>query len=524
MRREAFEPRPASPCHPGRHGHARVMGADRSPRCGSCLTRGVDLEPGTRFESNVPNRLDRLPWSGWHWRLIVALGVAWALDGLEVTVVGAVGSVLGERDTLGLSAAEVGASASAYLSGAITGALVFGRMTDTLGRKRLFLITLGVYLVATLATALAWNFASFAAFRAITGAGIGGEAAAVNSAIDELLPARVRGRADLAINGTYWLGTALGSGASLLLLNPLVLPHSLGWRVVFGLGAATGFSVLLVRRHLPESPRWLLLHGRLDEAERVVDAIEREVTRLTGHTLEPPQGASELQVKGRVSFANIAHVLIRRNRSRTLLGLVLMSTQAFVYNGVFFTYSLVLSRFYGVPSGRVGLYLLPFALGNLLGPLLLGPLFDTLGRRVMITCCYGASGGLLLLAGIGLAHHWFTASSQTAAWCAVFFVASAAASSAYLTVSELFPVELRGMAISLFYAIGTAIGGVAAPWLFGALLETNDRQRVLIGYVVGAALMVVAAAVEGVLGVAAEGKPLEMINRDELPQRAAAQP
>jgi MFS family permease len=473
------------------------------------------LAPGTKFETDIPSRLDRLPWSTWHWRVVIALGVTWMLDGLEVTLVGSIGPVLKEPDTLGLTDGQIGASASAYLAGAILGALVFGRLTDLLGRKRLFLVTLSVYLGATLATAAAWNFATFALFRALTGAGIGGEYAAVNSAIDELLPARVRGRADLAINGTYWLGTALGAAATLVLLNPALLPHSLGWRIVFGLGALVGLVILFVRHHVPESPRWLLLHGRVPDAERVVESIEASVAHATGEALPEPHGKSRLEAKGPVAFGWIARVLFKRHLRRTILGLSLMIAQAFAYNGVFFTYALVLSRFYGVPGERIGLYLLPFAAGNLLGPLLLGHFFDSFGRRAMISLTYAVSGVLIGVTGFGLAHSWFSAASQTLLWCVVFFVASAAASSAYLTVSELFPVELRGMAIAFFYAIGTAAGGLCAPALFGALLDTGSRANVFSGYLVGAVLMVAAGGVAAVLGVPAEGKSLETISELE---------
>jgi len=441
----------------------------------------------------------------------VALGITWLLDGLEVTLVGSLAPVLKEADTLHLNDAQIGAAGTFYLAGAIVGALLFGRLTDMLGRKRLFLITLAVYLSATLATAGAWSFATFALFRAITGAGIGGEYAAVNSVIDELLPARVRGRADLAINGTYWLGTALGACVTLVLLNPHVLPHAIGWRCAFGLGAVIGLNVLFVRQHVPESPRWLLLHGRASEADAIVREIEERVKAGAGE-LPPPGPSTRLEAKGTVTFSAIAKVLLKKHPKRTVLGLSLMIAQAFAYNGVFFTYALVLSRFYGVPSGQIGLYLLPFAAGNLLGPMLLGHLFDTLGRRLMISLTYITSGVLIAGTGFGLTQGWLNATTQTIAWCVVFFVASAAASSAYLTVSELFPVELRGMAIALFYAVGTAAGGLLAPALFGALLESGKRDRVLIGYLVGAVLMVAAGTVAAVLGVAAERKALESLN------------
>ena len=466
---------------------------------------------GTWLWSDVPGRLDRLPWSPWHLKLVVALGITWILDGLEVTLVGAVSGVLRERATLDLSDAQIGLAASAYLLGAISGALVFGRLTDSLGRKRLFLVTLAVYSVATVLTATAWGFASFATFRLLTGAGIGGEYAAINSAIDELVPARVRGHTDLAINSTYWAGTALGSASTLVLLDPSVLPHSVGWRVCFGLGGALGAAVLLVRRHVPESPRWLLLHGRAHDAERITAAIEADVARTVPGALPPPPPPRRLEVKGAAGLRAVARVLLRRHLRRTILGLSLMIAQAFAYNAIFFTYALVLGRFYGVPSDRVGLYLLPFAAGNLLGPFVLGRLFDTVGRRAMIAATYGISGVLLAATGWAFARGWLDAATQTALWCAVFFVASAAASSAYLTVSELLPVELRGLAIAVFFAVGTAAGGLAAPAVFGALIQTGDRAQVMKGYVVGGALMVAAAAVAAVLGVAAEGKSLEAL-------------
>jgi MFS family permease len=470
---------------------------------------------GTCFESDVPARLDRLPWSGWHWRMVIALGITWMLDGLEVTLVGAIGPVLMEPGTLHLTAGQVGGSGSAYLTGAVTGALVFGRLTDLFGRRRLFFITLAVYLLATLASGLAWNFWSFAIFRAVTGAGIGGEASAVNSAIDELIPATKRGRVDLAVNSTYWLGTVVGAVLSLVLLDVRVLPPAYGWRGVFAVGALLGLSVLWMRRHLPESPRWLLLHGRDDEAQAITAAIESDVAAdlARGRGALPPVGApTTLQAKGHVSFAGIARVLLVGHRGRTILGLSLMVAQAFVYNGVFFTYALVLARFYGVPSGRIGLYLIPFALGNLLGPWMLGWLFDRVGRRPMIALTYAVSGVLIAIAGMGLARGWFDATTQTLMWSAVFFFASSAASSAYLTVSELFPVELRGMAIALFYAAGIAIGGLSAPALFGWLLDTGRPDYLAIGYYAGAALMIGAGAVAAGLGVAAEGRSLEALN------------
>jgi MFS family permease len=472
---------------------------------------GAPLAVGTRFESDVPARLDRLPWSRWHWRVVVALGITWTLDGLEVMLVGAIAPVLLQPDTLHLTNVELGATATAYLAGAVVGALLFGRLTDLFGRRRLFLVTLGVYLSGTLASGLSWSFPSLVLFRFVTGAGIGGEYSAVNSAVDELIPARVRGRADLAVNGTYWLGAALGAVMTFLLLRSRLLPPALAWRFVFVLGAALGMVVLFLRRHVPESPRWLLLHGREREADATVRDIERRVAGAGHATLPPVDVKTPLEATGAVTFTAIAHVLLRQHARRTALGLALMIAQAFAYNGVFFTYALVLTKFYAVAPSHVALFLLPFSVANLVGPIVLGGLFDRLGRRVMIAATYAGAGVLILVAGAGLVRGWFDAATQTAAWSAVFFVASAAASSAYLTVSELFPVELRGMAIALFYAVGTAAGGVAAPALFGALLETGSRARVFVGYAVGGALMIVAGVIAAWLGVAAEGRSLESL-------------
>ena len=468
------------------------------------------MQRGVVIESDVPARLDALPWARFHTLVIVALGITWILDGLEVTLAGAVSGALKASPALRLTDPQVGLGASAYLAGAVMGAFFFGWLTDLFGRKRLFFITLGVYLAGTAASAFSVDFATFALARFITGAGIGGEYAAINSAIDELLPARVRGRCDLAINGSYWFGTALGAASTLVLLDPALVPHDAGWRLCFGLGAMLGGSVLLVRRHVPESPRWLLLHGHVEQAERVIGEIEREVAR--DGPLPPSRPPSPLEVKGAVTFSWIARVLLRNHLRRSILGFSLMVAQAFAYNAVFFTYALVLSRFYGVPGDKVGLYVLPFAVGNLLGPLLLGHLFDTVGRRTMIALTYAIAGVLLAATGWAFAHGLLTAATQTVLWTCVFFVASAAASSAYLTVSELFPVELRGMAIAFFYAAGTAAGGLAAPALFGALIQTGSRARVFDGYLIGAALMIAAALVDAVLGVAAEGRSLEELN------------
>jgi MFS family permease len=463
-------------------------------------------------ETDIPARLDRLPWSRWHWLVVVALGITWILDGLEVTIVGSLGSVLQEPGTLDLSARDVGFAATAYIGGAIAGALFFGRLTDALGRKKLFLVTLGLYLGATALTALSWSFASFAVFRWLTGFGIGGECAAMNSAIDELLPARVRGFADIALNGSYWLGAALGALASAVLLDPRVVGHQLGWRIAFGLGAILGGAILIVRRLLPESPRWLLVHGRVDEAEAVVRGIEATVMRERRlSSLPPAHGRLRIRVRGRTSIGDVARVLVGPYRRRTLLGLSLMVAQAFFYNAIFFTYALVLATFYGVPAERIGYYIVPFAVGNFVGPLTIGRLFDSVGRRAMIASTYAVSALLLLATGWLFARGRLTATEQTVLWSVIFFVASAAASSAYLTVSEVFPLEIRAMAIAVFYAIGTGVGGLLAPALFGALIETRSRASVFVGYAAGALLMLGAAAVAWGLGVDAERRSLEEI-------------
>jgi MFS family permease len=464
------------------------------------------------LRTDLPLRLDRLPWSRFHWLVVVALGVTWLLDGLEVTIVGAVASVLERPDTLGLTSTQIGWAGSAYLAGAISGALLFGHLTDRFGRKRLFLITLALYVAATLLTACSFDFASFVTCRALTGAAIGGEYAAINSAIDELLPARVRGRADLTINGTYWLGTALGAVLTIFLLDPTLVPIELGWRLSFGIGALLTVAVVLVRRYVPESPRWLLLHGRSAEAEAVVSAIERSIVDETQRALPAVSGSIELEVGRRVSLRDVLYVVLHGYRARSVLCLSLMVAQAFFYNAIFFTYSLLLTRFFAVAPERVGLYLIPFAIANFLGPLLLGRLFDTLGRRPLIVFTYGTSGLLLLAVGLLFRAGALTATTQSIAFSLVFFFGSAAASSAYLSVSELFPIELRAMAIASFYAVGTAAGGLGAPALFGYLIETGDPHEVFLGYAIGATLMIAAALVAVRLGVAAERRPLEELS------------
>jgi MFS family permease len=466
-------------------------------------------------ETDIPARLDRLPWSRFHTLVIFALGVAWILDGLEVTLAGSLAGALQASPALRLSDAQIGASAGFYLAGAVGGAILFGWLTDRLGRKRLFTVTLGLYLAATAATAFSWDFASFALFRFLTGAGIGGEYTAINSATQELTPARYRGHTDLIVNGSFWIGAALGAGGAAALLRPGVLPVDLGWRFAFGIGAALGLGILPLRRFVPESPRWLMTHGRLAEADRIVAGIEARVVAGTSVRLVPLAGPRlKLRAQGRDgTLVDLAVTLLRTHRRRTLLGLALMASQAFLYNAIFFTYALVLGRFYQVPPASVGLYILPFAAGNFLGPLLLGRWFDTLGRRTMISLTYAASGILLAITAGLFAAGWLDARSQTLAWSVVFFFASAAASSAYLTVGEMFPSEIRARSIALFYAFGTGIGGIAGPVLFGNLIGTGARSAIGWGYVGGAALMLGAAALEWWLGPDAERRGLEDVAR-----------
>ncbi|MBL8538758.1 MAG: MFS transporter [Betaproteobacteria bacterium] len=466
---------------------------------------------GTRFETDLPARLDRLPWSRFHWLVVVALGVTWILDGLEVTIAGALTGALQESPTLRLTPGEIGLAASAYLAGAVTGAAFFGWLTDQLGRKRLFNVTLGVYLVATAATATAWDLPSFLLFRFLTGAGIGGEYTAINSAIQELIPARVRGWTDLAINGSFWVGAALGAAGSVFLLDPALFAADVGWRLAFGIGAVLGLGILLLRRWIPESPRWLMTHGRLEEAERVVAEIEARVAADQGPL--PAPGPERIRIHARTGTAVRAafRTVLVTYRQRALLGFVLMTAQAFFYNAIFFSYGLILSDHYAIPADRIGLYLLPFAVGNFLGPLLLGRLFDSIGRKAMISFTYAASGVLLAVTAVLFDRGLLDATTQTLCWMIIFFFASAAASSAYLTVSESFPLEVRAFAIALFFVLGTAIGGVIGPWLFGTLIETGARGNITMGYLLGAALMIGAAIVELLIGVNAERRSLESV-------------
>jgi MFS family permease len=466
---------------------------------------------GAKISTLIPARLDRLPWSRFHLLIVFGLGITWILDGLEVTIVGAIAPVLRDRETLGLSTAQIGSVASVYVASAVVGALVFGWLTDRFGRRLVFYVTLIVYLAGVLLTATSWSFLSFALFRGVTGFGIGGEYAAINSAIDELIPAKYRGRVDIIVNGSFWLGAAAGSGASLLFLDPRLLPPNLGWRLGFAIGGVLGLGILLLRRYVPESPRWLVTHGYQGQAEETMADIERRVSEDTGHRLPEARGQLDVHPRKSFGFALIAHAMLDEYRSRSLLALSLMIAQAFLFNAVFFSYGLVLTTFYQVPDRGTGLYLLLMAASNFLGPLLLGPFFDTVGRRIMITLTYGLGGMFLIAAAIAFALDLFSAWTQTFAWMAIFFFASAGASSAYLTASEIFPLETRALAIAMFYAIGTALGGIIAPLLFGMLIAKHSTWAIAGGYMIAAGLMLAAALMEVLFGIDSEGRSLEQI-------------
>jgi MFS family permease len=477
------------------------------------------------IETKIPARLDRLPWSRFHWMVVIGLGTVWILDGLEVTIVGSIaGRLMEEGSGLALSPSQTLTAGSVYVSGACLGALFFGQLTDRFGRKKLFLLTLVLYLVATVATAFAGSALYFYIARFFTGAGIGGEYAAINSAIDELIPARVRGRVDLIINGSYWLGAAGGALGSLVLLNTSIFAPDVGWRLAFLIGAVLGVGILLVRRHVPESPRWLFIHGHDEEAERIVGGIEEEVQRETGEELEEPDRAITVDQRKTISFREIASTAFREYPRRTALGLALFVGQAFIYNAVTFGLGTFLIEFYDVQSGRVPIYIALFAFSNFLGPLLLGRLFDTVGRKPMIAGTYIGSAIVLtvltfLFVGGGLGLWGFMALLLV-----TFFLASAGASSAYLTVSEIFPMETRALAIAFFYAIGTAVGGITGPFLFGKMIESGEESQVAIAFLIGAAVMAIGGLVELVLGVKAEGRELEQIAKPLTAQDQESRP
>jgi len=470
--------------------------------------------PGT-VRSLIPARIDRLPWSPFHTRMVVALGVAWILDGLEITVASAVADTLTRPETLGLSSAAVGLIASVYLAGEVVGALFFGRLSDKLGRRNLFMITLGVYLVGSGLTALTLgSSAGWVVFlyvtRFIAGMGIGGEYAAINSAIDELIPARYRGRVDIAVNGTYWAGAIIGTIGTFVFLKAIDI--SLGWRLAFLLGPVLGLVILLVRRNLPESPRWQVMNGRVEEAERTISYIEHEV-EATGVKLPPVDGSKVIVLRPteKIGYVALTRVLFRDYPSRSVLGASLMISQSFLYNAIFFTYTLVLGKFYGVASESAPLYLIAFAVGNLAGPLTIGHFFDTIGRRKMITGTYLLSGVLLAISAVLFNAGVLNAVTQTIAWCVIFYFASAGASAAYLTVSEIFPLEVRAKAIAVFFAIAQCFGALG-PVIYGALIgDGSEPFKLFLGYLLGAVVMIAGGLVAWFLGVDAEGRSLEEI-------------
>ena len=465
-----------------------------------------------RITTDIPARLDRLPWARWHWLVVIGLGTVWILDGLEVTIVGSMSAALQEEKTgLGLSSFDVGVAGAIYVAGACLGALFFGQLTDRLGRKKLFLITLAVYTVATVLTAFSMNPMWYFACRFLTGAGIGGEYAAINSAIDELIPAKYRGRVDVAINGSFWVGAAGGSLLTIPLLDPTMVNPEWGWRAAFALGAILAVGILIVRRNVPESPRWLFIHGREDESERIVSGIEKTVREETGKELPAPRDTITIRQRRSISMGTIARTVFTLYPKRTILCLALFIGQAFLYNAFFFTYGDTLGTFLDVK--QTGWYLAVFAASNFLGALLLSPLFDTVGRVRMIAGTYILSGSLLALTGFMLGG--LSAVTLTMMGAIIFFFASAGASAAYLTASEVFPMETRALCIAFFYAIGTAAGGISGPLLFGALIESasasKDITQIAVGYFIGAALMIIGGIVEIFLGVRAEGRSLESI-------------
>jgi MFS family permease len=481
------------------------MGASRVHASGTAQHRII--------ETDVPARLDRLPWSSWHTRIILSLGTSWLLDGLEVTLTGSLSGILESKSGLSLLGTQVTEAATIYLAGAVIGAIFFGYLTDRLGRKRLFMVTLATYSIATVATAFSGGFLFFAVFRFFTGLGIGGEYAAINSAVDELIPSKVRGTVDLAVNATFWVGASLGSVATLLLLHGHGFPRETGWRYAFGIGGTLGIAVLGLRLFVPESPRWLMLRGREDEANKIVTDIETRVSKGK-KGLPSPQGEKlKISVRDHTPWKEIFASMFGENRKRSFLALVLMVGQAFFFNAVFFTYGLVIKKFFHISDDDLPLHLLPFAIGSFFGPFILGPLFDKIGRKPMIIATYGVAGLLLAATCYPFAHGFLNAKTLGICFTAIFFVASSAASAAYLTISEIFPLEIRAFAIALFYAIGTLLGGVGAPLLFGVLIASDSKAQVAMGYALGAALMLLAALCESFIGVEAAGKSLESVSK-----------
>src|SRR5438309_4531683 len=458
-------------------------------------------------ETSIPARMDRLPWSRWHWLVVIGLGTVWILDGLQVTIVGSIAGRLTEHGSgIELTAAEVGAAGSAYIIGACLGALYFGALAVGIGWRNLFMFRLLVFLGGSIGTGFSFSVWWFMMFRAIRGAGIGGEYSAVTSAIDELIPARVRGAVDLIIDGSYWIGTAIGACLSVVLLDPSIFARNVGWRVSFFLAAIFGIAILLVRRNVPESPRWMVIHGYDKEAEVLVADIESQVIASTGLELEPPHRTLRIKQRKSLPMSEIARTFFKLYPKRTVLCFSLFTGQAFLYNAIFFTYALVLTKFYNVGSGSVGWYILPFAAGNFAGPLLLGRFFDTVGRKPMIAGTYILSGVLLIVTAFLFKNGTLTAVTQTVAWCVIFFFASAGASAAYLTTSEIFPMETRALAIAFFYAFGTVVGGVGGPILFGTLIATGNPSDVVVGYITGPARRNAAGLVKWGRGVRAAAR------------------
>jgi MFS family permease len=460
--------------------------------------------------TNIPARLDRLPWCRFHVLLVAALGITWILDGLEVTIVGSIGPMLQDPHTLALTTEQIGGAASVYVIGAVFGALLFGWLTDRFGRKSIFSVTLGIYILGVMLSAFSWNARFFMLSRFITGVGIGGEYSAINSAIDELVPARLRGRIDLIVNGSFWVGAGAGAGASLFLLSGHAVNVNLGWRLGFGVGGVLGLVILLMRRWVPESPRWLVTHGKHSESDEVITDIERRVVECTGAPLETVHESLLVYPRRVFGYDIVLRAMFGQYRMRALLVLVLMVAQACLYNAVFFTYGMVLTKYEHVSAARVGMFILPIATSNFLGPVVLGTLFDTVGRRRMIFSTYAISGLLMLIVAYLFANQQLTAVTQTIGWAAIFFFASAAASAAYLTASEVFPLETRATAIALFYAFGMVFAA-GTPLIFGWLIGTGGPVPVAIGYGAAAVLMLIAGFTALKLGVDAEGRSLESI-------------
>ncbi|MBF4590993.1 MULTISPECIES: MFS transporter [unclassified Curtobacterium] len=474
------------------------------------MTSASGLQDG-QVRSLVPARMDRLPWTRFHWSVVVGLGISWILDGLEIQIV----SNAGFQADLNLSTQQVTSLGTVYLIGQVVGAVVFGRLSDRLGRRKLFILTLAIYLIGSGIAGFAQDWWFLAVFRFVAGLGIGGEYAAINSAIDELIPAKYRGHVDIAINGTYWGGAALGAFANIYLLDTAHFAENIGWRIGFFLGPVLGIAIIFLRRHIPESPRWLMTHGREEEADATVSRIEAEVERESGKPLEKVDDSKAMTVTpmDKVSFTTIVKVLFQQYPTRTLVGATMMITQAFLYNAIFFTYALVLTNFFGLKTSETAVYFFPFAIGNLLGPILLGRLFDTWGRRQMIFSTYLISGLVLAVSAFLFQADAITATVQVVFWCISFFFASAGASSAYLTVSEIFPLELRSQAISYFFALAQVFGAIA-PLIYGALIgDGSSREPLFWGYLLGAGIMIIGGVVALIFGVDAARKGLEDVTQ-----------